>query len=77
MEQTKHSIDQVKLTQQAFERLYTRESGVLGVGIGMNSRQDDLALTVYVATEEDMATLPKRFEGVDVVCDVVGSFSAF
>lgn len=72
----KHSMDEVAEIQRAFEASFARNPGVVGVGIGMNRRQDDLALNVYVSGEEVADSLPKSFSGVDVVCDVVGEFKA-
>jgi hypothetical protein len=62
--------------QKAFEERYANATGVLGIGIGFNRTQDDLALNVSVAEPAQAATLPKTFDGLDVVVDVVGGYKA-
>ena len=73
----RHSMEHALTIQKAFEARYARAKGVLGVGIGFNERQDDLALNVSVAEPAQAAKLPKAFEGLDVVVDVVGSYKAY
>jgi hypothetical protein len=72
----RHSMEHALTVQKAFEARYARAKGVLGIGIGFNRAQDDLALNVSVAKPAQAAKLPKAFEGLDVVIDVVGEFKA-
>jgi hypothetical protein len=74
---TKHSMKEALEIQKAFEERFCRKNGLLGVGIGLNDQQDDLALNVYVSQEREAAKLPKTFDGLDVVVDVVGVVRAF
>ena len=77
MGKTPHSMDEALTIQKAFEEEYASRKGVLGIGIGFNERRDDLALNVSVARPAEAAKLPKAFNGLDVVVDVVGSFEAY
>lgn len=77
MPSSKSKLDQVTKVQKPFERLYSSASGVLGVGIGENRRRDGFALTVYIDSPEHASAIPKYFRGVEVICDIVGSFDAF
>jgi len=72
---TKHSMQEAIEIQRAFERRFAKR-GLVGVGIGLNSRRDDLALTVYVSRQNEAAKLPATFSGLDVVADVVGAVRA-
>jgi hypothetical protein len=72
---TKHSMQEAIEIQRAFERRFAKR-GLVGVGIGLNSRRDDLALTVYVSRQNEAAKLPATFSGLDVVVDVVGAVRA-
>ncbi len=72
---TKHSMQEAIETQRAFERRFAKR-GLVGVGIGLNSRRDDLALTVYVSRQNEAAKLPATFSGLDVMVDVVGAVRA-
>jgi hypothetical protein len=74
---TKHSMKEALEIQKAFEEQFCRKDGLLSVGIGLNPERDDLALNVYVSREWEAATLPKTFDGLDVVVDVVGVVRAF
>jgi hypothetical protein len=74
---TPHTMDDALEIQKAFEAEYARAKGVLGIGIGLNERRDDLALNVSVAKPSQAAKLPHSFQGLDVVVDVVGSFEAY
>jgi hypothetical protein len=72
---TKHSMQEAIEIQRAFERRFAKR-GLVGVGIGLNSRRDDLALTVYVSRQNEAAKLPATFSGLDVMVDVVGAVRA-
>ncbi len=72
---TKHSMQEAIEIQRAFERRFAKR-GLIGVGIGLNSRRDDLALTVYVSRQNEAAKLPTTFSGLDVMIDVVGAVRA-
>ena len=61
---TKHSMQEAIEIQRAFERRFAKR-GLVGVGIGLNSRRDDLALTVYVSRQNEAAKLPATFSGDD------------
>jgi hypothetical protein len=74
---TKHSMSEALEIQRAFEEQFGRECGLLGIGIGLNPQRDDLALNVYVARKREAAKLPKTFDGLDVVVDIVGVVRAF
>ena len=77
MADTKHSMHEALKIQKAFEAEFGHKDGLLGVGIGLNQRRDDLAINVYVARERAAEKLPKTFYGLDVVVDVVGVVRAF
>jgi hypothetical protein len=77
MAATKHSMQEALRIQKAFEELFGEQDGVTGVGICLNSDADDLALNVYVSREKEAEKLPKKFNGLDVVVDVVGIIRAF
>ncbi len=74
---TKHSMNEALEIQKAFEEQFGHKDGLLGVGIGLNRQRDDLAINVYVAREREAEKLPKKFDGLDVVVDVVGGIRAF
>lgn len=74
---TKHSMAEAARVQRAFEEQFSGREGVLGIGIGLNSSQNDLALNVFVAEQEQAEQLPAKFDGLDVVVGVVGEFRAF
>lgn len=75
MSSMKHSMAEAIEIQKAFEHRFA--SQVLSVGIGLNGRQDDLALNVCVTERSQAAELPGEFDGLDVVVDVVDGFKAF
>jgi hypothetical protein len=76
MAETKHSMKEAVEIQRAFEKQFGDKNGLVGVGIGLNPRRDDLALNVYVSREREAENLPKTFDGMDVVVDVVGAIRA-
>jgi hypothetical protein len=47
------------------------------VGIALNRSESDFALSVQVASEGDVKTLPEKFDGLDVIVDVVGANTAY
>lgn len=77
MADTKHSMDQAREIQKAFEEQFGGNEGLLGVGICLSPRQDDLALNVSVSRRQQATHLPKTFDGLDVVIDVVGVIRAY
>jgi hypothetical protein len=76
MEALKHSFEKAAEIQKAFESRFAHSAGVVGVGLSMNDANDDLAINVQVAGAADVKQLPKRFDGLDVVVDVVGAVRA-
>jgi hypothetical protein len=72
MVQTKHTMEEALEIQKDFEDKYAKTNGVVGVGICMNQKRDDLAINVYVSRQP--VNLPGDFEGLDVVVDVVDGF---
>jgi hypothetical protein len=50
---------------------------LLGIGIGLNTGKDDLALNISVSRVAQASGIPKTFKGLDVVVDVVGAIRAF
>ena len=76
MADTKHSMQEAQEIQRAFEEQFG-DGGLVGVGIGLNPRQDDLALNVFVSRKKQAANLPKTFDGLDVLVDVVGAVRAY
>ncbi len=77
MGDTKHSMKEAVEIQRAFEERFADCDGLVGVGICLNSSRDDLAINVYLSKEKKGAKLPKTFDGLDVVVDVVGEVRAF
>lgn len=77
MADTKHSMEQAREIQKAFEAQFGDNEGLLGVGICLNPREDDLALNVSVSHRTQAISLPKIFDGLDVVIDVVGVIRAY
>ncbi|MEQ1953171.1 hypothetical protein [Mesorhizobium sp. CN2-181] len=77
MVNSKHSMEQAVSIQKDFESAYAKMSGVVGIGIGLNRTEDDLAINVSVTKPSQAKALPERFNGLDVVVDVVGRISAF
>jgi hypothetical protein len=73
----KHSMDEAREIQKAFEERFGDKEGLLGVGICLNPGKDDLALNISVSREGQASDLPETFDGLDVVVDVVGSIRAF
>ena len=53
--------------QKDFEEAYANESGVVGIGISLNDKNDDLAINVQVSQQAIVQKLPKTFDGLDVV----------
>ncbi|MHA6646218.1 hypothetical protein [Mesorhizobium sp. A623] len=77
MAATKHSMEQAREIQKAFEQQFGNREGLLGVGICLNPREDDLALNVSVSRRPQAISLPKIFDGLEVVVDVVGVIRAY
>jgi hypothetical protein len=77
MADTKHSMKEAVEIQRAFEKQFGDNNGLVGVGIGLNPRQDDLALNVYVSRQKEAEKLPKTFDGLEIVVDVVGAIRAY
>lgn len=74
---TKHSMEEAVEIQKAFERRFAGKGEVLSVGIGLNGARDDLAINVCVSRPKEAEHLPKTFDGLDVVVDVIGAVRAF
>ncbi|MGB3387673.1 MAG: hypothetical protein WBA88_06775 [Pseudaminobacter sp.] len=74
---TKHSMEQAREIQKAFQKRFGGRKGLLGIGICLNPREDDLALNVSVSRSEQASGLPTSFDGLEVVIDVVGSVRAY
>lgn len=74
---TKHSMQEAVEIRRAFEARFGTARGITGVGICLNSRADDLALNVFVSRDEEAAGLPKSFDGLEVLVDVVGTVRTF
>jgi hypothetical protein len=70
----RHSMKQARKVQKAFAAKYAETKGVLAIGIGLNAAHDDLALNVAVTEPAEAADMPRDFQGLDVVVDVVGAF---
>lgn len=68
--------DLVHRVQAAFEEKYLSVDGVLGVGLGQNEHGDD-AIVVYLRDIGAFALIPKKFEDMDVVPEVVGAIDAY
>lgn len=74
---TKHSMGEAAKIQKIFEsRIADGIPGIVGIGLSLNKKQDDLALNVQVECEAVAHSLPKHFRGLDVVVDVVGEARA-
>lgn len=73
---TKHSMEEAVEIQKAFERRFAGNGELLSVGIGLNGAMDDLAINVCVSRPKEAEHLPKTFDGLDVVVDVVGAIRA-
>jgi hypothetical protein len=73
----KHSMNEALEIQKAFEERFGDWEGLLGIGICLNPSKDDLALNISVSEETQASDLPKKFDGLDVVVDVVGSIRAY
>lgn len=74
---TKHSMEEAIEIQKAFERRFAGSGELLSVGIGLNGSMDDLAINVCVSRPKEAEHLPKTFDGLDVVVDVIGAVRAF
>lgn len=74
----KHTIEEARALRKRFEDSLAKvQPGIVGVGISLNEQKDDLAINVQVDTSSVADRLPRRFDGIDVVVDVVGEVSAF
>lgn len=71
------AIEQASEIQRVFEDRYAKEEKVVGVGLGLNERGNDLALNVQVSDQSAVADLPKTFSGLEVIVDVVGEVEAY
>lgn len=73
----KHSMKEAVVIQKAFEDHFCSEQGVKGsVGICLDSRTGELALNVQLSRKEDAIKLPKKFNGLSVIVDIVGDVRA-
>ena len=67
--------DPVHRVQAAFEERFLGVDGVQGVGLGQNQIGDD-AIVVYLRDIGVFSLIPKKFEDMDVVPEVVGEIDA-
>lgn len=77
MNVTAKSMENAVEIQRNFEDLYAQAETVVGVGIGLNSERDNLALNVQVSDRASVGAFPKTYKGLEVVVNVVGPISAF
>jgi len=77
MAEFKHDMAEVSRIQKNFEERFVDAEWMVGVGVGLNQAEDDLALSVFVKTEDDLSKLPTEFEGVEVVSRVVERFERY
>lgn len=68
----RHSMEEAVEIRKAFEAEYGHVEGVTGIGICLNRTGDDLALNVFVFSDEDADKLPDTFAGLEVLVDRVG-----
>ena len=74
----KHTVEQAMALQKRFEdSLAKAQPGIVGVGICLNARKDDFAINVQVDKSATADHLPRQFDGIDIVIDVVGEIRAF
>jgi hypothetical protein len=72
----KHSMKEAVKIQRAFEERFRHKGGLMGVGICLNPRTGDLALNVQLSKKKNVTELPKTFNGLDVLVDIVGAVRA-
>jgi len=74
----KHTVEQAVELQRRFEESVPAHSkGIIGIGISLNESRDDLAINVQVDRSEAANALPRQFDGIDVVVDVVGQIRTY
>ena len=71
------AMERAEHIQRDFEARYADRGGVLGIGIGLNRAEDDLAINVQVASRMVAVEIPKSFHGMEVVVDVVEKIEAY
>lgn len=59
--------------QKRFQRQYCNKAGISGVGICRDQKTGCLALNVQVDKEKDATSIPRKFCGLNVIVDVVGT----
>jgi hypothetical protein len=74
---TKHTMEQAREIQKAFEEQFGDKNGLLGIGICLNPSEDDLALNISVSRSEQANGLPASFNGLEVIVDVVGTIRVY
>ena len=62
--------------KRKFESEFRSTPGVTGIGIGLNAIGDD-AVIVYVSDNSVSASLPKKVDGIEVLCEVTGDIDAY
>lgn len=77
MVQMKHSIKEAEAIQKDFEARFGGTKGITGIGICLSPNGDDLALNVFVTKTKEAASLPRTFEGLDIVVETTGTMRAF
>jgi hypothetical protein len=73
----KHTLHEVEAVQRKLEAAVAGKEGVNGIGIGVNAKGDDFALTVFCSDPKAAKSLPASLDGVEVVADLVGEISAY
>jgi hypothetical protein len=72
----KHTMKEAVAIQQAFEERFCGSHDLKAVGVCLNPRTGDLALHVQVSKMTEAAYLPRSFDGLEVLVDVVGAVHA-
>lgn len=71
------AMRKAQVVQKDFEDHYGNMDKIVGIGIGLNAQQNDLALNVQVLDQSALGALPRHYGGLDVVINVVGEVSAY
>ena len=76
MPNVKHTMKAAVAIQRAFEERFCSPHDLKAVGVCLNPRTGDLALHVQVSNKTEAGNLPRSFEGLEVIVDVVGAVRA-
>ena len=71
------AMRKAEVVQKDFEDHYGNMDKIVGIGIGLNAQQNDLALNVQVSDQSALRSLPRHYGGLDVVINVVGEVSVY